>query len=287
MSTVVQPGDVDVSRHRSGRLSWSVVICMSIVGCVLAMVVLGSILAPQDPEAQDLADILASPSSAHWLGTDALGRDVLSRLIVGARSAFIGPLVIAVGSMLIGDLLGLVSGYFGGAIDSVLMRWVDFMWALPGMLVIIVVAGAFDGGYWLAVAMMVVFTAPFDARVIRGATLQQVSLSYVEAARTLGLSSGRIMIRHIWPNVAASGVANAFLKFAAAIVALSGLSYLGFGVNASSPDWGLMLSDGTSVLFENPVAALAPATMIVLTAMSMNIVGDWSYETLSGRGGRK
>ena len=142
MSVVVQPGDFNVSERRSGRVSWSVALCMGIVGCVLAMVVLGSILAPQDPEAQRLTDILASPSSAHWLGTDSLGRDVLSRLIVGARSAFVGPLVIAAGSMLVGNLLGLISGYFGGAVDSILMRWVDFMWALPGLLVIIVVAGS-------------------------------------------------------------------------------------------------------------------------------------------------
>lgn len=287
MSVVVQPGDFDVSERRSGRVSWPVALCMGIVGCVLAMVVLGSILAPQEPDAQRLTDILASPSSAHWLGTDSLGRDVLSRLIVGARSAFIGPLVIAAGSMLVGNLLGLISGYFGGAVDSILMRWVDFMWALPGLLVIIVVAGAFGGGYWLAVLLLLIFTVPFDTRVIRGATLEQVPLSYVEAAQTLGLSSARIMVRHIWPNVAATAVANAFLTFAGAIVALSGLSYLGFGVDPSSPDWGLMLSDGTSALFENPVAALAPATMIVLTAMSMNIVGDWSYEALSNRGRKR
>lgn len=285
--SVVQPGDFEVSQRRSGRVSWSVALCMGIVGCVLAMVVLGSILTPQDPDAQRLTNILASPSSEHWLGTDSLGRDVLSRLIVGARSAFIGPLVIAGGSMLVGNLLGLISGYFGGAVDTILMRWVDFMWALPGLLVIIVVAGAFGGGYWLAVLLLLIFTVPFDTRVIRGATLEQVPLSYVEAARTLGLSSGRIMVRHIWPNVAATAVANAFLTFAGAIVALSGLSYLGFGVDPSSPDWGLMLSAGTSALFENPVAALAPATMIVLTAMSMNIVGDWSYEALSNRGRKR
>jgi peptide/nickel transport system permease protein len=287
MSTSVLPGDLGLPLRRPRGVSLPVLLCMIVMAAVLAMVILGELIAPQDPGKQHLTDILASPSWDHWLGTDSLGRDVFSRLITGARTAFVGPLVIAAGSMLIGNVLGLISGYYGGFVDAALMRWVDFMWALPGLLVIIVVAGAFDGGYWLAVLLILLFTVPFDTRVVRGATLEQVTLPYAEAARTLGLSSRRIMLFHIWPNVSASAVANAFLSFAGSIVALSGLSYLGFGVDPGSSDWGLMLSDGTALLFENPVAVLAPAAMIVLTALSMNIIGDWIYETLSSRGGKK
>ncbi|MFF6959427.1 ABC transporter permease subunit [Streptomyces sp. NPDC008317] len=273
--------------RRSARPSWTVLACLVIVVGVVVMTVLGSVLAPQDPGAQNVSDVLASPSAGHWLGTDELGRDVFSRLIAGTRTAFIGRLVITVGSMLIGNLLGLWSGYKRGAVDAVVMRWVDFMWALPGLLVIVVVAGAFGGGYWMAVALLLVLTIPFDTRVIRGATLEQALLPYVEAARALGLSNRRIMLFHIWPNVSATAVANAFLTFAGAIVTLSGLSFLGFGVDAGSPDWGLMLKDGTSLLFENPAAALGPGVMIVATAISMNIIGDWMYEALSSRGGSK
>jgi peptide/nickel transport system permease protein len=283
----LEPGDVELPQAGARRVPWTVVPCIAVIAGVVVMAVFGAVLAPQDPDAQNLTEVLAAPSSAHWLGTDALGRDVFARLIAGTRSAFVGPLVIAVGSMVLGNVLGLISGYVGGTLDTVLMRWVDFMWAMPGLLIIIVVAGAFDGGYWLAAALLMALTVPFDTRIIRGATLEQVRQPYVEAARTLGLSNRRIVFLHIWPNVSATAVANAFLTFAGAIVALSGLSFLGFAVDPGSPDWGLMLSDGTSLLFENPAAALSPAAMIVATAVSMNIVGDWLYEALSNRGGNR
>ncbi|GCE00649.1 ABC transporter permease [Embleya hyalina] len=289
MSAIVpQLGDLGKStRRRSKRLPWTVLVCLVIVAGVVLMTVFGAALAPQDPAAQHLTEVLAPPGSGHWLGTDELGRDVFSRLIAGARTAFVGPLVVTIGSMLIGNLLGLWSGYKGGAVDAIVMRWVDFMWALPGLLIIVVVAGAFGGGYWMAVALLLVLTIPFDTRIIRGATLEQATLPYVEAARALGLSNRRIMLLHIWPNLSATAVANAFLTFAGAIVALSGLSFLGFGVDPGSPDWGRMLSDGTNLLFENPAAALASGAMIVATAVSMNIIGDWLYESLSSRGGSK
>ena len=283
----ISPGDLDTPTGLSSGISVPVLLCMLVVAGVVVMTVLGESIAPQDPRGQNLTEVLAAPSSQHWLGTDALGRDVFSRIIAGAQTAFVGPLVIALGSMVIGNVLGLISGYRGGTVDAVIMRWVDFMWAIPGLLIIVVVAGAFGGGYWLAALLLLVLTIPFDTRVVRGATLEQATLPYVEAARTLGLSDRRIMLRHIWPNVAAVAVANAFLTFAGAIVALSGLSFLGFAVDAGSPDWGLMLSDGTSLLFANPAAALAPATMIVLTAVAMNIIGDWLYEALASRGSHK
>src|SRR5262249_48054392 len=138
--------------------------------------------------------------------------------------------------------------------------------------------------YWLAVGLLVVLTTPFDTRVVRGATLEQVPRPYVEAAKTLGVSDRRIMALHIWPNVSATAVANTFLVFAASLVALSGLSFPGLGSPAGTPDWGLMLAEGRALLFANPVAALAPGAMIVLTATSMNLIGDWLYERLSSRG---
>ena len=155
--------------------------CLVFVAAVAVMAVAGSVIAPQSPGAQNLGAVLARPGAAHWLGTDSLGRDVLSRLIAGAGIAVTGPLVIAVGSLLIGNVLGLLAGYRGGLADSVIMRWVDLMWSVPGLLVIIVVAGAVGGGYWLSVALLTVLTIPFDTRVVRGATLEQVPLPYVEA----------------------------------------------------------------------------------------------------------
>jgi peptide/nickel transport system permease protein len=276
--------ELEAVRPRRGRPSLVMIFCFLFVIAVVACAIFGTLIAPQDPNEQNLSVALSKPTSAHWLGTDALGRDVFSRVIVGARTAFIGPFVIAAGSFLIGNMLGLFAGYKGGKADSLIMRWVDLMWSLPALLVIIVVAGAFGGGYWLAVLLLVVLTTPFDTRVVRGAALEQVPRPYVEAAKTLGVSDRRIMAFHIWPNVSGTAVANTFLVFAGSLVALSGLSFLGLGVRPGQPDWGLMLAEGRTLLFANPVASLAPGAMIVLLATSMNLIGDWLYETLSTRG---
>jgi peptide/nickel transport system permease protein len=259
-------------------------LCFIITAGVLVMAVFGSLLTPQNPNAQNLVDVLAHPSAAHWLGTDALGRDIFSRLIVGASTAFFGPLIIAVGSFLIGNMLGLLAGYRGGRWDSIIMRWVDLMWSIPALLVLVVITGALGSSYWLAVGLLVVFSIPFDTRIVRGATLEQVPRPYVEAAKTLGVPDRRIMFLHIWPNVSPIAVANAFLDFSSSLVALAGLSFLGLGVPPGSPDWGLMLSQNETLLFANPIATLAPGLMIVLTATSMNLIGDWLYERLSSRG---
>lgn len=276
--------EASTASARPRRSNILIVCCMVFIGLVLVMVVFGDLIAPLDPNQQNMQATSQGPSGEHWFGTDALGRDVFSRVIAGSRSAFIGPLLIAAGSMLIGNILGLLAGYRGGRVDSALMRWVDLMWAVPGLLVIIVVAGAFGGGYWFAVILLLVLSTPFDTRVVRGVTLEQVPRPYVEAAKTLGVSDTRIMLLHIWPNVSATAIANAFLSFAAALIALAGLSFLGFGVDPGTPDWGLMLAEGRRQLFANPVAALAPGAMIVLTATAMNLIGDWLYERISSRG---
>jgi peptide/nickel transport system permease protein len=269
-------------RHR--RVSVVIGICFVVVAVVIVLAILGSLIAPQNPHAQNPLTGLLKPSGAHWFGTDQLGRDIFSRTIVGARTAFIGPLVIAAGSLIFGNALGLWAGYKGGRVDSVIMRWVDLMWAVPSLLVIIVVAGALGGSYWLAVGMLLVLTIPFDTRVVRGATLEQTPRPYVEAAKALGVSDRRIALFHIWPNVAPVAVANTFLNFSGSLVALAGLAYLGLGPPAGTPDWGLMLSEVRQYLFINPVGTLMPGVMIVVTATAVNLIGDWLYEQLSRRG---
>ena len=255
-----------------------------VVAGVLVMAVFGALLAPQSPSAQHLALVNAPPSGAHWLGTDALGRDVFSRVIAGARTAFFGPLVIAAASFILGNLLGLFAGYRGGLADAVIMRWVDFMWSLPALVILIVVAGAVGSSYWLAVVVLIVLTVPFDTRVIRGATLEQVPRPYVEAAKTLGVPRWKIMLFHVWPNVSPIAVANTCLVFAGSLVTLAGLEFLGLGLPPGTPDWGLMLSQNEALLFTNPLATIAPGVMIVLTAIAMNLIGDWLYEQLTSRG---
>jgi peptide/nickel transport system permease protein len=257
---------------------------MAVMGLVLICVAFGPAIAPHDPTAQDLQASLQPPSAQHWLGTDGSGRDIASRVIVGARSAFIGPLFVALFAALIATVFGLYAGYRGGWRDAVVMRGADLFYAFPGLLVLMVAIGVLGGGYLVAVVLLAILTAPADVRLVRGATLEQSTLPYVDAARTLGLSRWRIMFRHIWPNILPLIVACTFLDFAYSLVALSALSFLGLGVDPGAPNWGLMLSDNLSLLDGSPIAVLAPGVALVATAVSMNLLGDWLYERMSDKG---
>ncbi|MGN6187516.1 MAG: ABC transporter permease [Conexibacter sp.] len=269
---------------RGGGIPLLVKVAMAAVGIIMLAGLLGDAVAPVDPSAQDLVHALAGPSSGHLFGTDALGRDVFSRVVAGARAAVIGPLVIALGAATIGNVLGLVSGYLGGRTDAVVMRWVDFMYTLPPLLVALVIAGVIGGGYALAVAILVLFSAPYDTRIARAGAAEQRSLPYIEAARTLGVSRRRIVFRHILPNVLPFSVAQAFLTFAGSLVALASFSYLGIGAGPGTADWGRMLAESRVSLFENPWTALGPALAIVVLAAGMDLIGNWVYERFHDRG---
>jgi peptide/nickel transport system permease protein len=278
--------DVTVGRfavRRPRKVNVTIAISFLLLGLVVLAGIVGSLIAPYDPSAQDLSNVYAQPSAAHWLGTDELGRDMFSRLIAGARSALAGPLIVSITAMTLGNLVGISAGFRGGWGDSFLMRGADLAMAIPSTLVIIVVAGALGGGYWVAIALFTLVLVPVDARVSRGATMEQKHKPYVEAARTLGVSNRRIMVQHIWPNISAVVIANAFLTFAGALVGLATLSFLGVGASPGAPDWGSMLSAAEVSLFQNPVATLAPGAAIVVLAGAMNLIGDWVYDKLATR----
>lgn len=271
-----------VDKHRMGnRIPF--LVCLSTVFFVILVLctLFGYRIAPNSPDTQRLLVGDVPPSADYWAGTDKLGRDILSRVIIGARTALIGPLTIAFGAFLIATIIGLFSGYFGGIVDTVVMRWVDIMYALPGPLIAIVVVGVIGGGYWTATAVLIIlFTAP-DTRIVRSAVLTQRSLPYIEACRTLGVSKLKILFIHILPNVLPIILSYAVLDFAFALVNLAGLSFLGLGVEPGTADWGRMLFENRGILFSNPVAVLLPAAMILLTAGSINIIGDWLNERYS------
>lgn len=267
----------------SGRIPVLIAISIGFVGMVAVFAAFGPWIA-SNPNAQDLLTGVSGPSARHWLGTDDLGRDVLARVIIGARTALIGPALVTVGAALLGGLLGIAAGYVGGWLDSLVLRWADLMFALPGHLVAIVVVGVLGGGYYLAVAVLVFLSSPYDTRMVRAITLEQRPRPYIEAARVLGLPGHRIAIQHILPNILPIIIASTFLGFAYALLALSALSFLGFGAGPGTADWGRMLAENRQLLFENPIALLVPGAMIVLLAASMNLIGDWLEEKLSDRG---
>jgi peptide/nickel transport system permease protein len=279
MAETLEPKRTEKARRTRVPISISLSIAFVVLMIVFAIV--GSALAPHDPHELRLLVGDVQPSTEFWAGTDNLGRDVASRSIIGARTALIGAFVVSVGAFAIGTVLGLTSGYLGGAVDSAVMRWADFMLALPGLLIAIVVVGVVGGGFWVAVLVLIVLFAAPDTRIVRSAVLEQRPLPYIEAARTLGVSKPRVMFGHVLPNIMPIIFAYVVLDFAFALVALAGLSFLGLGVQPGAADWGRMIAENKSILFTNPWAALVPAILLVLTAASMNLIGDWLYDRFS------
>lgn len=260
-----------------------------LAGCILlgvtGLAIVGKLLVGSGLT-QNLLAASKPPSAHYWLGTDALGRDVFARVIVGTRTALIGPAIIALTGAIGSSILGIASGYLGGVVDQAISRTVDFMFALPGLIIAIVVVAVVGGGYWIAVAVLCVLNVQGDIRIVRGAAARQRPLTYIEAARALDVPLYRIMYVHILKNIIPILIADLVLDFGGALVALAGLAFLGLGASLGTPEWGLMLADGKDILFLNPAAALAPAAAIVLLALSANLIGDWIYERYSALGQR-
>lgn len=260
------------------KLPFTVGLAWVFVLAVLFAALFGRLVTHISPGAEDPFSIAALPTASHLLGTDELGRDVFSRVLAGSTTALVGPLVVACSGFMLSGLVGIWAGYSGGLIDTVTMRIVDFMFALPGLLITIVVVTLVQGGYWLAVGILCILNVQGDIRLIRSATLAQRSLPYVEAQRITGIPKWRIMYRHIARNILPILLADFAIDFAGALVALAGLAFLGLGAQPGTPDWGLMLTESEQILFQNPWAALAPGLAIVLLATSVNLIGDWVYE---------
>jgi peptide/nickel transport system permease protein len=263
-----------------GLLGW---IGLGGIALLAIVAVFAPWLAPRPPSQQSLIDSAVSPNGTYRLGTDNLGRDILSRVIYGTRGALLGPTIIAIGAGLIGTVLGLLTGSAGGRVDGIIMRLIDLIYSVPPLLLAIVVVGVFGGGYTLAVIVIIVLSAPGDVRLVRSAVLAQRDLPFVEAARVIGLSKRDIAIRHVLPNVTPTVAANVLLQFVTGLVSLSGLAFLGLGVAPGSADWGLMVAENRGILDLNQWAAVVPAALITLTAVAMTILGDRVYDVLSGR----
>ena len=260
-------------RKRSGP---GVVACIAgiVFGMALVAAIFGSLIAPHDPAAQNLLASAQGPSVQHWLGTDQLGRDTFSRLIVGARTAVLGPLLIATMTTLLATLVGLVAGYMGGWTDASVGRFLDVIYALPPLLVAIVVVGVLGGGFGLALLVLIVLNVPAGFRSMRAGALEQRGLPYIEASRVLGQSRTRIMLHHVLPNIRPILYATFFLSFTYSFVDLSTLSFLGLGAPPGTPDWGRMAAENRTLVFQTPLGVVAPLLAIMLTAVSANIVGQ-------------
>jgi peptide/nickel transport system permease protein len=253
-----------------------------LVGIVL-MSVFAPLLAPYDPLAQGVGPALERPSLDHWAGTDSFGRDLLSRIIYGARIALIVGVVSVALAMLIGVTLGLAAGYYGGWLDIVVMRVMDGLFAFPIIILAIAMMAIMGFGVLnVTIAVAVGFIAPF-ARVTRADVLAVKEEPYVEAARLAGVSSPAVIFRHVLPNVMAPIIVQAALRVSGAIITESGLSFLGLGPPPPNPVWGSMIAEGRNFIVMAPHVSTFPGIALMLAIVGLNLLGDGLRDTLDPR----
>jgi peptide/nickel transport system permease protein len=259
---------------------------LAIIGLVVILLLTISALfakeiAPYGQNQIDLFNMNANPSGSHLLGTDALGRDVFSRLIYGGRLSLWIGVTAALVSTVAGILVGAVSGYYGGLVDSVLMRFVDLMLAFPSIFLLLIVAAMLDG---ITVTNIIFFLGLFGwmwlARVIRGEFLSLKNREFVEAARSIGAPDLRIILRHMLPNVIGPIIVTFTLDIALFMLAEASLSFLGFGVQPGTPTWGNMLNESRTQYLTKPLLAIAPGLTLTIAVLAINFVGDGLRDAL-------
>jgi glutathione transport system permease protein len=251
------------------------------VVALVVLAILAPLIVPFDAENYfDYDKLRAPPSAAHWFGVDALGRDIFSRLLMGARiSLTAGFISVAVGAV-VGTLLGLVAGYYEGWWDRAIMRLCDVLFAFPGILLAIAIVAILGGGMANVVIAVSIFSIPTFARLVRGNTLSLKHLTYVEAARSIGASDVTIVSRHVFPGTISSVVVYFSMRIGTSIITAASLSFLGMGAQPPTPEWGAMLNEARSEMMTAPHVAIFPAIAIFLTVLAFNLLGDGLRDAL-------
>lgn len=257
-------------------------------GCLVGLVGLAALVSfvwlPHDPNVMDFAAQLAPPSAAHPLGTDHLGRDLLSRVLVGARGALLVGFVALGIALTLGCAVGAVAGLAGGWLDDLLMRLIDVLYAFPPILLALLLAAVYAPGTLTAMSAIGIATAPIFARLLRAAVLELKGREFVEAGRALGATSGRLLRRHILPNALSPIIVQASLSLAVAVLAEAALSFLGLGTPPRVPSWGNMLREAQGFLQLSPYPVLVPGFAIILTVLGWSLLGDGLRDLRDPRG---
>lgn len=246
----------------------------AIVIVIAVMAIVGPSITPNDPSAQDLPLRLAGPSRAHPFGLDELGRDVLARVLVGARISFLVGLVVVGVSAVVGTLLGAMAGYFGGWIDDVISRVTDTLMAFPGLLLAIALVAVLGPSLANTLFALTAIGWVGFTRLVRGQVLRAREFEYVHAARALGATTTRVLLRHVVPSTMPAVVVQATLGMAGAVISEAALSFLGLGVQPPTPSWGTMLSGGRVHLLDAPHLTVFPGLAIALLVLGFNFLGD-------------
>ena len=255
----------------------------AVIALLVVMGIAGPWIAPYDPLDQDLAQSLHGPSWAHWFGTDSFGRDILSRVLYGARISLLVGVASQGIAFSLGVAMGLVSGYYGGKVDALIMRLADVTLAFPTLLLLIAITAAFQPGLTVVfVAIGIVGWAGL-ARLVRSQTLVVRELDFVQAARALGMSDLRLLARHVLPNTLAPAIIAVTLGMAGAILLEAALSFIGLGAQPPTPSWGSMISDGRDFLRTAPWISLFPGLAIGLVVLGFNLFGDGLRDAMDPR----
>jgi peptide/nickel transport system permease protein len=259
---------------------------LAIVGAYVFVIIFGPLLAPYSPDSIGVGGLDTGPSTAHLLGTDDLGRDLLSRLLYGARSVVLVPLIATFLAFAIGGLVGVVAGYTGGRFDAFASRVIDVMLALPPLLIVLVVIAAAGTSSLVIIVSVALVYSPRVARVLRGATQGVVTQEYILAAQARGEPTLAIVLRELTPNIAPTVFVEFAVRFTYVIIFITTLNFLGLGVAEPSPNWGLLLADARNTIITNPVASIAPAVAIGALAVGIGLIADAATQSfgLEGHG---
>ena len=250
------------------------VVSFALIALFAACAILAPLLAPYDPLLQDLGSRLRPPSPEHWLGTDSLGRDIASRILYGARISLIIGVVVVASAGVVGTTIGLIAGYAGGLVDEALMRLTEVFLAFPALILAMAIAGALGPSLTNAIIAIAAVSWAVYARLTRGQILSLRQREFVEAARAIGASRVRIVWHHLLPNVLAPLMIQASFDLGSSIIAAAGLSFIGFGAQPPTPEWGVMISEGRNYISTQPWLSLFPGLAILFAVGSFNLLGD-------------
>jgi peptide/nickel transport system permease protein len=268
---------------RRFRRSRTAVFGLIITAIFIVLAVIGPFIAPYSPYRQALILQLQPPSAVHWLGTDELGRDILSRLLVGAQLSLTVSLAATMIATVVGTLLGAIGAFYGRWLDQLIMRVMDVLLAMPGILLALAIIAALGSGLINVVLAIGIQSIPAFARLAHGSTLSAKQQDYVLAARAVGVGNLRIVFRHILPNISSPIIVQFSLRIATAVLTAAGLSFLGLGAQPPTPEWGAMLTNARTYMITAPHTILAPGITILLTVLGLNLLGDGVRDVLDPR----
>lgn len=281
--TVLMAPRVRVRKKKASTPGFWIAAAFLVLAALAAII--GPFVAPQDADEIDFAAIWAGPSAQHLLGTDQLGRDLFSRLLIGAGETLIGPVILLALATALGVAIGVTAAWRGGWIDTVLARVTDVMFAFPGLLFVVLVIAVFGKGKWTAIIALALAYAPVIAKYTRSIALSEIARPYIDAYRAQGLGGFTICMRGVIPNLLPALVGFLVVQFGEVLMSLATLSYLGFGAQPPSSEWGLMVQEGQAGIVQGHfLPTLVPGIAIALVVVAVNIVGVRVADRLQAKG---